>query len=275
VARGIGVSPASVSQFLAGKYTGDNNRLTEKLKSWLKRQYEQQGHREIFTETVDTFAIIKVKDACRTAHIQGEMVVITGDSGVGKSRGLQAYAASNPDVIMIRVIPSYSMRDLMSEIHKRVGLNGDSTVTGMSNDVIEKMANSGRLIIVDEAEHLPKKALEMLRTIYDMAGIGIVLAGMPHLIINMRGSRGEFKQIYSRIAMHAEIPNMKKHPQDIQKLVKLAAPNSNGIWKTFAQHSANARQIEKLLKMSIQIAHRNDSEITPEIVREAKKAIIT
>lgn len=276
-ARGIGRSTAAISQFLGNKYTGDNERLANQISSWLKRQQERRRHNEIFTETVPTFAVNKVKKTCRIAHIQGEMAAITGPSGVGKTRGLKAYAAENPDVIYVRVIPCYSMRDLMSEIHKRVKGNGEGRATDMAEFIIEKLMGSGRLIIIDEAEHLPYKALEMVRTIYDLAGVGIVLGGMPHLIINMKGTKGQYKQLYSRIAIHAEIPPMTgDHEKDIQALVMNAIPNSNGIWKEFAEHSrGNARQLEKLVKMSVQISAINDSEITAQIIKKAKTMIIT
>jgi len=273
-ARGIGVSVTAISQFLSGKYKGDNQKLARRVESWLQRVSERREYNEVFIETIDTFALRIIWKACRDAHIQSEMAVITGPSGVGKTRGLRAYAKENPDVVFLRVLPCYSMRDMLSEIHRMVGFSGHTRVTDMAADIIEKLKGSGRLLIIDEAEHLPYKALEMLRAIYDRAGVGIVLAGMRHLILNIRGSKGQFKQIYSRIGRHAEVPTMERHPEDIEKLVSHAIPGSNGIWKAFAEQTDNARQLEKLVKMSIQIAQKNDSPVTGQIVKQAKKYII-
>ncbi|CRL44634.1 hypothetical protein SGGMMB4_01839 [Sodalis glossinidius str. 'morsitans'] len=53
------------------------------------------------------------------------------------------------------------------------------------------------LVLVDEAELLPYRALEVLRRIHDSFGVAIVLAGMPRLLLNLKGSRGEYAQLYS------------------------------------------------------------------------------
>lgn len=66
---------------------------------------------------------------------------------------------------------------------------------------MRELRDSGRLLMVDEAELLPYRALEVLRRLHDKAGIGIVLAGMPRLLINLKGRRGEFAQLYSRVAL--------------------------------------------------------------------------
>lgn len=60
---------------------------------------------------------------------------------------------------------------------------------------MRELRDSGRLLMVDEAELLLYRALEVLRRLHDKAGIGIVLAGMPRLLINLKGRRGEFAQL--------------------------------------------------------------------------------
>lgn len=52
----------------------------------------------------------------------------------------------------------------------------------MFSDIVDKLKSSGRLIIIDEAEHLPYKSLELVRRIYDKANVGILLVGMPATI---------------------------------------------------------------------------------------------
>ena len=59
----------------------------------------------------------------------------------------------------------------------------------MMLDIIDKLKSSGRLIIVDEAEHLPYTSLELLRRIYDKAEVGILLVGMPRLMKNLKGDK--------------------------------------------------------------------------------------
>jgi DNA transposition AAA+ family ATPase len=46
----------------------------------------------------------------------------------------------------------------------------------LSEACIAALRDSGRLLMVDEAENLPYRALETLRRIHDKSGIGMVLA---------------------------------------------------------------------------------------------------
>jgi len=271
-ARGIGVSVTAVSQFLSAKYQGDNDRLAEKVHSWLQRQAEKRQYTEILRQTILTGAVKRLMQTARACHIQRDIGVATGQAGVGKTRACKLYAKQNPDVILIETMPYYTARYLMADIHRGVGYNGVGTVINMTNDVIDKLKDSGRLIIIDEAEHLPYKALELIRRLYDKAGIGLLLVGMPQLITNLRGNHGQYRQLYSRIGVHSLIPELAEN--DVKALVGSAIPNSNGVWKNFAGETDNARALGKLLKHSIQISKANDSPVTGPTVQQAKKYII-
>lgn len=273
-ARGIGFSSATISQFLNGEYTGNNVKVAKSVEAWLRRQAERQAHDDILTETIDTRAVRKIRQVARLCHIECEMGVATGDAGVGKSRGVRAYAADNPDVILIEVVPGFTTKTLMGKLHKEAGYNGQGKIYDMFTDVVDRLKDSGRMIVVDEAENLPYSGLELLRRLYDIAKIGILLVGMPELIANLRGNKGQYRQLYSRIAVHAHIPTMKESPEDVEALVTSALPESNGVWKDFYEVTHNGRQLEKLIKRSIQVAQHNETEVTAEVVRNAKQYII-
>lgn len=271
-ARGIGVSVTAISQFLNAKYTGDNEGLAAKIASWLQRQYERRNYRETFERTLPTTAVTKVLQTARFCHIQGEIGVATGPAGAGKTRGAKLYARQNPDVILIEVLPYSTPKNVISEIHQAVGLSGQGTITTMTADVIDRLKDSERLLVIDEAEHLPYKALETVRRLHDLAGIGIMLVGMPRLITNLRGSQGQYRQLYSRIGIHAVIPDLAEN--DIQLLVAEALPNSNGVWKAVRRETENARALGKLLKQAQLVAASNGTPVTDEVIREAKQYII-
>ncbi len=277
VARAIGRSDAAVNLFKNDKYTGDNLAIAQEIERWIIRMEEKENIRELFPETINTFAVNKVNKACRIAHIESKIVVITGDAGVGKTVAVKKYVEENPDVIHIEVIPYYTAKDVMSDIHRAVGYNGEGRLVDMFKHVCEKLKDTNRLLLVDEAELLPYRGLEMLRRLYDLTGIGLALVGMPKLIRNMKGKGGEYKQLYSRVAVHAEIPSLKNYEtadSDIEILVKSVLPNSNGTWKKFANITRNARTLENLIDQSIRIADKNNCEITDEIIDRAKKLII-
>ncbi len=273
VARGIGVSPASVSQFLAGKYTGDNQRLAVRIQSWLQKQHERQSYTEIFETTLDTTAVRRILQTARICHIQREIGVATGPAGAGKTRGVKLYAEKNPDVIFIEVMPYYSAHYVMRDIHRMLGFNGQGAIIDLANQVIDKLKGSGRLLIIDEAEYLPSRALDLVRRLHDKAGIGILLVGMPQLISNLKGNQDQFRQLYSRVGIHTLIPNM--NDEDVKRLVQSALPGSNGVWKHFAEGSKkNARSLSKLVKQARQIAASSGEPINAEIIKDAQDYII-
>ncbi|EAZ1917991.1 ATPase, partial [Salmonella enterica] len=92
-------------------------------------------------------------------------------------------------------------RTLLEELCRQLGVKVRGNIHELIDACVRELRDSGRLLMVDEAELLPYRALEVLRRLHDKAGIGIVLAGMPRLLINLKGRRGEFAQLYSRVAL--------------------------------------------------------------------------
>ena len=105
-------------------------------------------------------------------------------------------------------------------------------------DIVNKLKNSGRLIIVDEAENLPYRALELLRRIYDKAKVGILLVGLPKLLTNLKGNKGQYKQLYSRVGVLAELLPIPGN--DILEITSRVTPDSEYIYpKKNTKHSLN------------------------------------
>lgn len=119
---------------------------------------------------------------------------------------------------------------------------------GSLNDLFEsvsdRLRDSGRLIVVDEAENLPLRALEIVRRLHDETGCGLVLSGMPRLVANLRGKHGELVQLYSRVSValnlgeslpddelfeiaKAALPDAVKHllPDSVQALITVIGFN--------------------------------------------------
>jgi hypothetical protein len=192
---------------------------------------------------------------------------------LGKTAAVKEYAFQNPDVILVEADLGYTAKVLFSELHRRLGMDGSGMLHDMFMDVVNKLKGSGRLIIIDEAEHLPYRALEMLRRIADFAEIGIVFVGMPRLIGNLRGKKGEYAQLSSRIGIAGGIGKLL--PSDTQEIVNAAIPGSNGLWKKLHDVSGgNTRTLCKLIQRSIRVAAINDIPVTEEVVDNAARLLI-
>jgi DNA transposition AAA+ family ATPase len=277
--RAVGCSPAALSKFLAGpgKYAetgGDEQALEEKIGKFLKRQSERkEDQHESAIPIIQTSVLKKIHEVARRAHIRRWLCVCSGDAGLGKTEACRAYAAEEKDVILIEAVLGLSSLKLFRQLHRACGFDGEGSTYDMFDDVVNKLRGSDRMIIVDEAENLPYRALELIRRVYDMAKIGILLVGMPKLIMNLRGKHGQYAQLYSRVRLAAEVSAL--NPMDVHDIVQRIFPNSNGVWKTFHEASnGNARVLSNLIENARDVAKINNLTITPEVVKETAKMLI-
>ncbi len=273
VARSLGISASALSQWLDGKYAGNVARIDTAVNSFIRRQQERAKIPPFQQIFVETSIASKVWEVFRLCHIEGEIGVVVGEAGVGKTEAARQYARQNPDVIFIEADLGYTARSLFHEMARKLGFIPSGTIHDVFEDVVDRLRGSERLIIVDEAEHLPYRALELLRRVYDKAGVGIALMGMPRLIANLRGHKGEYRQLYSRVGIYASLD--KINLQDAEQIVHAIIPGSNGLARVFWNHShGNTRVLMKLIKRSMRIATINDRALDKEVVQAAARTLI-
>jgi type II secretory pathway predicted ATPase ExeA len=117
-------------------------------------------------------AVLAARPHCRIGQI-------TGQPGTGKS-ALTAWLAGEMDALRVEVWTRISDKDMLRLIVEAAvakGLPLDPTGTG--NTLFKRLiaAVEGRLIIVDEANHLKWAQLEILRSLSDLGRCGLVIVG--------------------------------------------------------------------------------------------------
>jgi len=273
VAKQIGYSAAVISTYLQGKYPGDVQKLEWAIASFLMRQEEIEAMpKELIPFCPITNADI-VFQIARTCHLEQEIGVLVGEAGTGKTKAAKEYSKQNPDVIFIEADLSFTTKVFFRELHKKLGMDGNGGIYDLFTDCIEKLADSNRLIIIDEAENLPYRALDMVRRLYDKANIGILLIGLPRLIANLRGKRGEFKQLYSRVGIVMTLDEFSE--ADTKLIVQTIFPNTNGLFKTFHELAkGNGRKLEKLILRTSRAARSGKRDITDRLVKSAAEVLL-
>lgn len=276
VSRAIGKSTALVSQFLQEKYTGDMESVNALVQDFIDRTREKDKAQKVEVKFVATSTARKALEIIRLAHVDGEINVLYGEAGLGKTMALKSYAAGNPTALLIEADPSYTARVLLEEICNRLNLSTRGNMHELFELCVAKLRNTGYLLMIDEGELLPHRALEVLRRIHDKTGIGIVLAGMPRLIINLKGKRGEFVQLHSRVGFALNIGNALS--QDDSDLIAstilpdaLSSDMSDVLYK---ESRGNARRLFKLLRGVIRTSHINDREVNVTTVRQFAEMLI-
>lgn len=276
VGRAIGKSPAVVNQYLQSKYTGDVTAINGLVKNLLRREVEKEQSAKVEIPYVQTTTARKVREVLRLAHVEGEINVVYGEAGLGKTLALRAYAADYPDAILLEVDPGYTARVVLQELADKLGLISRGSIHDLSGAIIGKLQGSGRIILVDEAELLPYRALEVLRRIYDKCNgsVGVVLAGMPRLLINLKGKRGELVQLYSRIGFAFNLGNALPKT-DIETIASQLLGDDNGLGDALYEAcSGNTRRLSKLLRGVIRTSRINQRPVTTGMIQEFSRMLI-
>lgn len=275
-ARGIGVSTAVINQFLQNKYNGDVNAVEEKVRQFILREQERDKSRRIKPVYVATLMARKGRDVIRMAHMDGDINVIYGDAGMGKTMIMRQYAKEHLDAVLIEADPGYTARVVLEELCNKLGLSKRGNMHELSEAIIQTLRDSGRIILVDEAENLPYRALETLRRIHDKSGVGIVLAGMPRLILNLKGKRGEYKQLYSRVGFALRMGEALPE-DDITNMITTMLPEAsepevlNALYKAC---KGNARRLFKFLRGISNGSQISGQPIDVQMVHEFSEMLI-
>ena len=167
IAKEAGFSATVMSQWLASNYPGDNEEVERKLRRWLDTtlaQAEQAAAMPAAPDYVATPSAEKVIAALRYAQLAGDIAVVYGGAGLGKSTGIRQHALQAPNVWHATMTPaSASVVTCMEEIAEAVGAGG--TVGGaakLHRIICRRVANSGGLIVVDEESYMERAYLDEL-----------------------------------------------------------------------------------------------------------------
>lgn len=273
VAVQLGVSPAVVSQYLKGIYAGDVEKVNKAVLQLVGHEQEAvkqfHGLNLGFVKTTQAKAVMA---SCKKCHVSGGLMVVVGDAGLGKTMALKQYAQDNAQVVMIEVDPTFTPKVLLIELCEALGIEPSRNTHDNMKNIVVKLTGSKKLIIIDEAELLSYKALEILRRIQDKANIALLLAGMKRLRENLRGSRGELKQIFSRVDFHHELKPLSQ--DDMAMLIEFAIGTGAFNETLFKLCGGNARTLSKILKESHSLSVQYQKPIDLDMVKQAYHQLI-
>ena len=271
VAKAVNLSNATLHLWMNNNYKGNVKKIEDAISKFL--EIDRLRENKIHIDFINTSIVEDIFEIAKTCHVENEIGVCCGNAGLGKTFAVKKYAIEHHDVILIEADLGYSPRVLFSEIHKKLGFDGCGTIHTMFTNIIDKLMYSNRLIIIDEAEHLPYKSLELLRRIYDKAQVGILLVGMPRLIMNLQGEKKQYAQLYSRVGIATNLKSLLE--EDEIAIISSVIPNYHSIYPIISRHcSGNTRAMTKLLARVFRISEINGLKTDERIVESAIRQII-
>lgn len=267
----LGVSAATVSQYLNGTYTGDIKAIDKKVRELVERSQDKQ--KDIKTGFVLTGSARRTLSVCTDAHVLGDIRLVIGEAGLGKTVAIKEYAMHTDGVILVESEPTFSPKILLNQLCHALGVapsrNNHDNLSAIKN----KLKDSGRLIIIDEAELLSYKCLEIIRRIHDMTGVGVILAGMPRLVANLKGKSGEYKQLYSRVGFVHDL-GTGLSDDDIGLLAKQLLGTDEHNTALQKACGGNARRLSKLIRTVNLTASRSNKPISDEMITAVSLTLI-
>jgi len=179
VAKKLGMSSSTISLWVNGRYQGDNAKVEKVVQAFLDGQAQASSAPKDEFEFVRTSVVRDLEKAARTAEYGEQTRVVIGASGIGKTTAIRHIAKTRPGVIVVEAYQGMTKKAFIQVIAKQCGAIPSGGFTELFHAVVEALRDSERLIIVDEAEHLPVQALDAARRIHDFTRCGVLMVGLP------------------------------------------------------------------------------------------------
>ena len=186
IARMLGISSAVISQFLAAKYKGNLKDLINKIDN-LINSADRRGRQARGSAYVETSIAKKIGALITNTDTfsseEGKIAIIIGDSGCGKTKCLQAYAAANRNSIYIQLDATMHTTLIFAEMCKKLKLDSSGSLATVTQRLIEAIQNRQIIVIIDEASSLNVSQLDKLRQIIAVKSrCPLILAGNADLL---------------------------------------------------------------------------------------------
>ena len=208
----IGCSDSALSQWMAGKYVGSDEALTKKVNRWLDLRAKRSRLADRMPpapEWVETPTANRILGGLGYAQMAADLAIVYGGAGLGKSKAAARYQELNPQVwVATMTAGGRSMAGCLERAAMACGLRSvNMRPWRLEAEIADRIRGTHGLLIVDEAQHLDTRALEVLRGLHDQAGIGLALMGNELLYARLTGGRrsAEFAQLFSRVGKRVRL----------------------------------------------------------------------
>ncbi|MEC8325886.1 MAG: AAA family ATPase [Pseudomonadota bacterium] len=271
IADSLSISKSSISQLLNGKYRATPTKhlhniwgLIEPANTLTLGNKEERIHiRYGEVPFIETSLSKIIKISCDQAQDRRRFSVFSGQAGLGKTRAIEQYCKQNDKAILIYGSEETSSKQILEQLCIALGLPKTHSKSAAMDKIIYALRDSGRLIILDEADKCKPNALDPLRTISDRAYIGVTLIGNNQLIDKLQ-TQERYELIRSRVCFWPK-PVGQLQVEDIQTLfmeltkgqVKLESTDDKWWNWLHKRTEGNARElVENLLPHVLKLTHQ-------------------
>ncbi len=222
LARESGVAYGTFTAWMTGNYAGRNDRIAAEVARWLKARIERRAAvAEVprapgFLRTPSAEGFLQV---LMMAQVLPDISAIVGGAGIGKTMAARHYRETSPNVTLVTANPSTSKANtILGAVAEELRLT-ERNSTRLYKSIGAKLVDAQALIVVDEAQHLTLGALEQLRALHDIYGVGLAFIGNETVHGLLSGGRNgtEHAQLSSRFGYR--VVQRKPRERDIEMLL--------------------------------------------------------
>lgn len=256
-----------VSKYLNGRPEGNVARfesiVIDVLKNAARRSATKIKH---FTTNVSR----TINGDLQTIRKTNDLALITGPAGIGKTCGFEIYVADNPATIFITASAWHAARNgfeaLFFDSFNTSDWDGCSK---RANYLTDKLKNSDRLIIIDNAHRLKRSALQWIFDFHDATGCPVALGGNPEVLDLIRKN----DQMFSRVGLHRDLTKLTDTQHLVQNVVEQIWPEANGdlndLGAVVVEHQGAVRALRKQVSLAKELSDNNPKLRDPQIAFKA------
>jgi DNA transposition AAA+ family ATPase len=203
----------------------DMPEVEKSIRNWFRHQDRREGARlNLFENKISEHVAARLRQIRRT----GDIGVIYGAAGLGKTCGIELFQENEPNTLVFTTTRwSRSAVQLQNSLFEQINANGDwSCAMGVrkSEWMVTEMRGSERLIIIDQAHKLHYSGVDWLADFNEATGCPVALVGNIEVLNIVRMS----DQLTSRIGLVDQVNVANDHKAVATKLIEQYAKGANG-----------------------------------------------
>jgi len=277
IAKAMGVGASTLSEWRKGTYSGDNEAFSEKVSDFLDR-HKRKIKRINFSVNTETkkrvfYVLNTIKKYVSSNITEGiiessKIGYIYGRAGLGKTHALQEWLKTyGGRGVLITAENGISSVGLIKKIAKELKLDTTGSSETLKDRIKDAIKLTETIIIIDEGEHLKANVIDIVRSIADQTGVGVVIAGTEVLKSKILSRKKEYEYLYSRAVVNISLKDLAI--DDVSNIVKEFLKNEIELYKETELQTlisyinivvrGSARNLANVLTSSYEIALQNNS----------------
>lgn len=272
IAKAMGVGTSTLSEVRKGIYKGDRQTVLDKIQDFLARHQKKMRRIDFSVDTdvkkrvfyaIDLIKKYVASNVAEQLIQSSKIAYIVGRAGIGKTHALKEYARLyKAKCLFVTAENNITAPVLIRQVAKELGLGVSGRTEDIKDAIKATVKFTETIIIIDEGEHLKPKVIDVMRSIADQTGIGLVIAGTEKLKQQLLSQRGEYEYLLSRAATLMHLNSLTT--DDIGLIVKRFLGNDIELYEEKKLASlinlisntvkGSARQLDNLLTLASDIA---------------------